>query len=90
LFQLGKEVIPQVVFDVTRGTNQNPAHQEAKVSRDNGNANEQRGVLKQFGARDTLREIVNRELLHTRRKQRNCRIHQDAGKAEKKRASVAK
>ena len=60
LEEVPEERVPQVVLDVARGANQDPAHEESEYGADARDPEEQAGIQRQLGAGDADVQVVDR------------------------------
>ena len=82
LLQPREEVVPDVVLDVARRADDDPAHQEAEDGAHARDAEEQRGVDRELLPRHAAGQIVDRELQHPRRQQLERGREDDADEPE--------
>ena len=88
LLELREEVVAHVVLDVARRPDQDPAHQEAEEAADHPDARAAPAIQGQLPARDPGREVVDGELQHPGRGERDAGGSDDAGKPQEEVATI--
>src|SRR5262249_22061243 len=84
-----EEVVAHVVFDVARGADEDPAHQEAEDAADEADGQQDRSVLEQLHPRHAAGEIVDRELQNFRRREGDRLSYDRTGQTEQECATVS-
>src|ERR1700692_4476927 len=85
-----EEIVPQVVLDVARGADENPARPEAAVAGNEANREQDAAVCGQLSAGDAARQVVDRVAKYHRRREGDRSRDDDATEAEQEVVAVPK
>ena len=87
--ELPEEIVPEVVFDATRGADDDPPHQKAAETADNGDGDQNPRVETEFRAGDVEGEVVDGVLQDPRRQELDGRRQDEKHRAGRKLPPVA-
>ena len=88
-FEVREEIVAQVVFDIARDADDDSAHQEAEDAANDGETEQEQGVVRQLAAGHPRGKIIDGVLQHPRRELLEAGGSGDAQKANREGAAVA-
>src|SRR5205823_8743787 len=88
LLEPRKKIVPNVVLDIARGTDDDAAHEEQEHPAHERDAKEQPGIQPELLARDSAVQVVDGELEDPWGEQLKCRRVDDEDQSKQKRAAI--